>query len=195
MNDSLIDIVDNDKVCISNLNRQLYALHSTIGMDKVDAAEMRIHDINPDCNVVKKDIFFLPENSSEICFDNYDYIVDAVDTVSAKIEIIECAKKAGVPVISSMGTGNKLDAAAFKVSDISKTTVCPLARIMRRELRARNISGVKVVYSEEEPKKTCSNIPASISFVPPVAGYIIAGEVIKDIIGFQYSLAIKSSIS
>ena len=185
-----LDLIDCDKVSESNINRQIVALHSTVGMDKTHAAARRIADIDPDINVVCHDIFFLPENAHEFDFSKYDYIIDAIDTVSGKLSIIEGAKNAGVPVISAMGTGNKVDPSRLCVIDIYKTTVCPLAKVMRRELKARGIKKLKVVWSDEEPRKTSAPgdahrraVPASCSFVPPVAGYILAGEVIKDILG------------
>lgn len=184
-----LDLIDSDTVALSNLNRQIIALHSTVGMPKVRAAAQRIHDIDPTIKVNVHECFFLPENADSFDFHEYDHVIDAIDTVSGKIAIIERAKSAGVPVISAMGAGNKLDPTAFRVADISKTKVCPLARVMRYELKKRGITGVKVVYSEEEPcRKTHDEHgnrlpPASIAFVPSVAGLIIAGEVIKDIIG------------
>lgn len=174
-----ITLVDKDCVDVTNINRQIPALHSTVGKSKVEVMAKRIRDINPDCEVETMEIFYLPENRDCIGFASYDYVVDAVDTVTAKICIIEEAKAAGVPVISSMGTGNKLDAGAFVITDIEKTKVCPLAKVMRKELRNRNITDVKVIYSEEEPKGQ----GGSISFVPSVAGLMIAGEVVKDLIG------------
>ena len=185
-----LDLVDNDTVSLSNLNRQIVALHSTLGKRKTDVAKARVLDINPDCNVQTHDLFFLPETADQFDFSKYDYVVDAIDTVSGKIALIQQAKLANVPVISSMGTGNKLDPTAFEVADISKTTVCPLARAMRRELKKQGIEHVKVVYSKEEPitretAQTSENgkpIPASVAFVPSVAGLLIAGEVIKDLI-------------
>lgn len=177
-----LTLIDNDTVNESNLNRQIVALRSTVGLKKTEAFEMRIRDINPEAVVFKKDIFFLPETKNEIDFSSFDYVVDAIDTVSGKIAIIEKCKEADIPVISSMGTGNKLDPTAFKVADISKTSTCPLARVMRYELKKRCIKNVKVLYSTEEPVIHGNRIPASISFVPSVAGLIIAGEVIKDII-------------
>ena len=186
---SNITIIDNDTVSLTNLNRQLIATYDSIGKDKVDVMKDRILSINKECNVITHKCFFLPENSSSFDFNKYDYVVDAVDTVSAKIEIIRKAKEANVNVISSMGTGNKLNPTMLEVSDISKTSVCPLAKVMRYELRKRNMKNVKVVYSKEEPltpviqlKEGSRNIPGSTSFVPPVAGYIIASEVIKDLI-------------
>lgn len=184
-----LDLIDNDTVNITNINRQLMALHSTIGSFKVDCAKERIMDINPTAtvNVYKK--FYLPENAEEFDFSRYDYIVDAIDTVTAKIDIIQRAENLGIPVISSMGTGNKLDPTQFEVTDIYKTEVCPLARVMRRELKARGIKKLKVVYSKEKPQKCGEEngkpIPASIAFVPSVAGLIIAGEVVKDLGGLR----------
>ena len=176
-----ISIVDNDVVNESNINRQIIALHSTIGMQKVEVLKNRILDINPNCQVFVHNQFFLPENSNDFDFSIYDYVVDAVDTVTAKIEIIKKSKESNVPVISSMGTGNKLNPVGFKVSDISKTKVCPLARVMRNELKKRGISKVKCVYSEENPVIQ-TKTPASVAFVPPVAGLLIASEVIEDLI-------------
>lgn len=184
-----IGLVDCDKVSESNINRQIIALHSTVGKNKTDAAALRIADIDRDTNIICHNIFFLPENANEFDFSAYDYIIDAIDTVSGKLALIENAKNANVPVISSMGTGNKTDPTQFQVSDIYKTSVCPLAKVMRRELKARGIKKLKVVWSPEEPVKVNSpsdghrrSVPASCSFVPPVAGYILAGEVIKDIL-------------
>ena len=178
-----LTLVDGDTVAPSNLNRQLYALHSTIGILKVEAAKARIMDINPDADVLSLPIFYSAENASSIDFSNYDYIVDAIDTVSSKLLIICQAKSLGVPVISSMGTGNKLNPADFEITDVYKTSVCPLARVMRRELKARGVKSLKVLYSKEEPKSVSGGrTPASISFTPSVAGLIIASEVIKDII-------------
>lgn len=182
------DLVDADKVSQSNINRQIIALQSTVGQYKTEVMKARISDINPTAKVNVFNLFYLPENENQFDFSTYDYVVDAVDTVSAKLSIIEKAKQAGVPVISAMGAGNKLDPTAFEVADISKTSVCPLAKVMRRELKKRGIDHLKVVYSKEERK--CFGItdsesgklsPASISFVPSVAGLIIASEVIKDL--------------
>ncbi len=175
-----ISIVDNDVVNESNINRQIIALHSTVGMQKVEVLKNRILDINPECKVFVYNQFFLPENSKDFDFSIYDYVVDAVDTVTAKLEIIKKSKESNVPVISSMGTGNKLNPMGFKVSDISKTKVCPLARVMRNELKKRGISKVKCVYSEENPVIQ-TQTPASVAFVPPVAGLLIASEVVKDL--------------
>ena len=183
-----IDIFDRDVVSLSNINRQIIALHSTVGRPKVEVMKERMLDINPECKVNAYNVFYLPENADEYDLSGYDYIADAVDTVSAKLEIIERAYKLRIPVISAMGAGNKLDATAFEVADIAKTSVCPLARVMRRELKKRGIEHVKVVYSKEQPVTQGQAmdgekpVPASIAFVPSVAGLIIAGEVIKDLI-------------
>lgn len=178
-----IHIVDGDTVAESNINRQIIATRDNIGQPKVEAMAERIRSINPECRVKGFQMFFLPGETSDIMdFSGYDYVVDAVDTVAAKLEIIEKAKAAGVPVISSMGTGNKLDPTLFRIADISKTSVCPLAKVIRKELRNRGIRDVKVLFSTEEPVRTGVRTPASISFVPSVAGLIIGGEVIKDII-------------
>ena len=203
------DLIDDDKVCLTNLNRQIIATRKTVGKYKVEVMKERILDINPDAQVNVHQCFFLPENADDFPFDEYDYVVDAVDTVTAKIEIIMQAQKYGTQVISSMGAGNKLDPAAFQVADIYKTKMCPLAKVMRKELKARGIKKLKVVYSKEEPLKpyegienSCKNhcicppgtkrkctirnqIPGSVSFVPSVVGMIIAGEVIKDVIGIN----------
>ena len=174
-------LVDNDEVDLTNLNRQIIALHSTIGKNKVEVARDRILDINPNANIEVHQEFFMPE--SEDLFDKTtSYIVDCVDTVTAKIELVVRASKLKIPIISSMGTGNKLEPTKFEVSDIYKTSVCPLAKVMRKELKARGIQKLKVVYSKEEPIKLENRVPGSISFVPSVAGLIIAGEVIKDIL-------------
>lgn len=186
-----IDLIDNDKVSLTNLNRQIIATHDTIGRYKVDVAAERVKQINPDCVVSAHKLFYLPETADEIDFADYDYIVDAIDTVAGKLAIIQKAHNCGVPVISCMGTGNKIDPTALEVSDIYETSVCPLARVMRRELKKRGIERLKVVYSREEPLKPLEiseeegakrEIPASCAFVPSVAGLIIAGEVIKDLI-------------
>lgn len=203
-----IDLFDNDTVSLSNINRQVVALHSTVGRNKVDVMAERIKDINPDITVNTHKMFFLPENSAEIDFNAFDYVVDAVDTVSAKLGIITCSKEAGVPVISAMGAGNKLDPTAFTVTDVFMTKNCPLAKVMRHELKKRNIDRLKVVYSEEiamkpiyptaeEPetkgesdavrerdeKVTRKDMfpPGSVAFVPSVAGLILAGEVVRDL--------------
>lgn len=177
-----LTLIDNDTVKESNINRQIIALHSTLGVKKTEAFVNRIKDINPKIRVNTEDLFFLPETKDFIDFNSFDYVVDAIDTVSGKLTIIEKCNEAGIPVISSMGTGNKLDPTAFEITDIYKTSVCPLARVMRYELKKRGIKKLKVLYSKEEPVKQKSRTPASISFVPSVAGLIIAGEVIKDII-------------
>ena len=199
-------IVDDDKVCLTNINRQIIATRKTVGKYKVDVMTERILEINPDAKVEARKCFYLPENAHEFDFSEYDYVVDAVDTVTAKLEIIMCAKECNVPVISCMGAGNKLDPTQFEVADIYKTTMCPLAKVMRRELKKRGVKKLKVVYSTEaslKPLETmetscrtgcvcppgtvhkCTDrraIPGSISFVPSVAGLIIGGEVIKDLI-------------
>lgn len=186
-----IELVDNDVVSITNINRQIIATHATLGRYKTDVAAERIADINPACAVTARKTFYLPETQGEFDFTRYDYVVDAIDTVAGKLALIENAKKCGVPVISSMGAGNKLDATAFRVADISETSVCPLAKVMRRELKKRGIARVKVVYSEEEPLKPAQSAEAgkagrgvagSVAFVPPVVGLILAGEVVKDLI-------------
>jgi tRNA A37 threonylcarbamoyladenosine dehydratase len=198
-------LVDDDKVCLTNLNRQIIATRKTIGMPKVEAAKDRILEINPDAEVEIYQEFFMPD-SVDFLDTSVSYIVDCVDTVTAKIELVVRAKKLNIPIISSMGTGNKLDPTRFEITDIFKTSVCPLAKVMRKELRARNIEGLKVIYSKEEPikldensenscktncicppgtKRKCTvrnQVPGSISFVPSVAGLIIAGEIVKDII-------------
>lgn len=182
-------LIDKDTVSVTNINRQIIALHSTVGRPKVQVMKERILDINPDAKVETKECFFLPDNADEFDFSEYSYVVDAVDTVTAKLEIIVRAKEAKVPVISSMGAGNKLDPTRFQVTDIYKTSVCPLAKVMRRELKKRGIKKQKVVFSTEEaitPGRVVSEegrraTPGSVAFVPSVAGLIIAGEVIKDI--------------
>ncbi len=178
-------ICDGDTVDTTNLNRQLYALNSTVGKQKTEVAYDRLKDINPDIKVEKFPVYFSAETKSLFDFSSYDYVVDCVDSVTAKILLCEIAKSAYKPIIACLGTGNKLNPTAFKVGDIYDTKVCPLAKVMRRELRKRNIESLKAVYSEEVPKiPLCEDkrTPASISFVPPVAGFIIAGEVIKDLI-------------
>lgn len=176
-------VVDKDTVDITNINRQLYALHSTVGKPKAEVARERILDINPECEITAIQKMYLPENSEEFNLSQYDYIIDAIDNVTAKIDLAVKAEHLDIPLISSMGTGNKLDPTAFKVSDIYKTSVCPLCRVMRTQLKKCGVKKLKVVYSEEMPKTDGERTPASISFVPPAAGLIIAGEVIKDIIG------------
>lgn len=175
-------LIDKDTVNITNINRQIIATHSTIGMKKTDAFYERLKDINKDLQIELHDCFFLPENSSIIDFKKLDYVADCVDTVTAKIEIIKKSREAGVPVISSMGTGNKLHPEMFEIADISKTSVCPLAKVMRKELKERGITKVKVLFSKELPVRTGDRTPASISFVPPVAGLMIAGEIVRDLI-------------
>ncbi len=179
-----LDLIDNDTVNITNINRQIIATHDTIGRSKVEVAKERILSINPKAQVDTHNIFYLPENADTFDFSRYDYIVDAVDTVTAKIDIIIKAKEKNIPVISSMGTGNKLDPTQFEIADLYKTSVCPLARVMRRELKKRGVDSLKVLYSKEEPKtpEGEERTPSSIAFVPSVAGLIIAGEVIKDLI-------------
>lgn len=201
-----VDVIDNDKVCISNLNRQLLATHKTVGQYKVDAAQQRMKEINPDVVINKYPVFYLPETAGQFNFAQYDYVIDAIDTVTGKIELALQADKAGVPIISSMGAGNKVDPTAFEVADIYQTSVCPLAKVMRRELKKRGIQKLKVVYSREPALTPMSDImigedktdgdvaegmrtkrrqiPGSNAFVPSVAGLIIAGEVIKDLTQF-----------
>lgn len=184
-------LVDRDVVSESNINRQIIATTKTIGMPKTQAMKERILEINPQAQVEVRDCFFLPETAGEFDFSQYSYVVDAVDTVTAKLELVMQAKAAGVPIISSMGAGNKLDPTRFEVADIYKTSVCPLARVMRRELKKRNVKSLKVVYSKEEamtPKEILADeskrvIPGSVAFVPSVAGLVIASEVVKDIVG------------
>ncbi|MBE7024254.1 MAG: tRNA threonylcarbamoyladenosine dehydratase [Ruminococcaceae bacterium] len=179
-------LFDNDTVAESNLNRQIIATTETIGMAKTDAMKKRILSINPDAEIITNQVFFLPENADFYPLNKYDYVVDAIDTVSAKIELAVRAEKLGIPLISSMGTGNKLDPTQFKITDIYKTSVCPLARVMRKELKDRNVKKLKVLYSEETPIKSVSSdgsrTPGSTSFVPSVAGLVIASEVVKDLI-------------
>ena len=190
-----LDLIDNDEVSLTNINRQIIALHSTVGRPKVDVMKERILDINPECNVRIFQCFYLPETKNLFDFTEYNYVVDAVDTVTAKIQLIVQAKEAGVPIISSMGAGNKLNPASFEVADISQTSVCPLARVMRQECKKRGIKDIKVVYSKEKPvesklteeeKKSAEQkgnglAPGSCAFVPSVAGLIIASEVVKDL--------------
>ena len=200
------DLIDDDKVCLTNLNRQIIATRSTVGKYKVDVMKERMLDINPDVQVETYKCFFLPENADNFPFAEYDYVVDAVDTVTAKIELVMKCQSMGVPIISSMGAGNKLDASAFQVADIYKTKMCPLAKVMRRELKKRGVKKLKVVYSEEKPTRPIEDmaiscrthcicppgaahkcterrdIPGSVAFVPSVAGLIVAGEVVKDLV-------------
>jgi len=203
-----LDLIDDDRVCLTNLNRQLHATRKTIGKYKVDVAEERVHEINPDCRVVTHKTFFLPETQAEFDFSQYDYVVDAIDTVKGKLTLVEAARAAGTPIICSMGAGNKTDPAAFRVADLYQTSVCPLARVMRAECRKRGIRHLKVVYSTEPPirpledpsiscrshcicppgARKCTvrrDIPGSTAFVPSVAGLIIAGEVIKDLLAMD----------
>lgn len=188
------DLVDNDEVALSNLNRQIIATLDTVGRPKVDVMKERILSINPDAVVETHQCFYLPENANEFDFSRYSYVVDAVDTVTAKIDIILRAQEVGVPVISAMGAGNKLDPTKFEVTDIYKTTMCPLAKVMRRELKKRGVKKLKVVYSTEQaitPRENATETkgasgrpaPGSIAFVPSVAGLIVAGEVVKEIVG------------
>ena len=184
-----LHLFDNDVVSLSNINRQIVALHSTVGRPKVEVMRERILDINPDCKVVAHQVFYLPENADDFPLSDFDYIADAIDTVSAKIELAVRCAAANIPLVSAMGTGNKLDATRFTVTDLSKTSGCPLARVMRRELKARGIAHLKVVYSTEEAKKPIAPTeeegaripPASLPYVPPVAGLIMAGEIIRAI--------------
>ena len=185
-----LDFIDNDVVSLTNLNRQIIALHSTLGEAKVEVMKERAIDINPEVKIITHNCFYLPENAGQFDFKKYDYVVDAVDTVSAKIALVEQANKAGTPIISAMGAGNKLNPSEFEITDISKTTVCPLAKIMRKELKKRGINHLKVVYSKELPLKPLATdeqsnkrqTAGSISFVPPVAGLLMASEVIKDLL-------------
>ena len=179
-----IDITDPDLISLSNVNRQIFATQSSVGKYKAEVAKARIYDINPECRVEVYKVFFLPENADGFDFSKYDYVIDAIDTVAGKLAIIERAYNANVPVISAMGAGNKVNPAMFEVGDVSKTSVCPLARVMRRELKKRGIERLKVVYSKEEPLKCGVKVPASNSFTPPVAGFILAGEVIKSLAGY-----------
>ena len=191
-----LDLIDSDTVSVSNLNRQILATHSTVGMLKVDAARQRVQDINPACNVKTYPIFYTPDTADAFDFTQYDYIVDAIDTVTGKLALVERAKAAGTPIICCMGTGNKLDASALQVADISKTTMCPLARVMRKELTKRGIRHLKVVYSQEEAMTPTGweeeaaalgkrQIPGSVAFVPGAAGLLLAGEVVRDLAGFS----------
>jgi len=178
-----LTLVDNDTVSVSNINRQIIATYDTIGRLKTEVMAERLRSVNPEIRVERRDCFFLPDTAGEFDFTRYDYVVDAVDTVTAKIELVKRAQAAGVPIISCMGTGNKLEPSRFEITDISKTSVCPLAKVMRRELKKRGITKLKVLYSKEEPiKHEAGAVPGSISFVPPAAGLMIAGEVIKDLL-------------
>lgn len=192
------DLIDHDKVSLTNLNRQIIATHETIGREKTEVMKERMLSINPDAEIAIHPCFYLPENADSFSFENYDYIIDAVDTVTAKIELVLRAQEVNVPIISSMGTGNKCNPAMLEVTDIYKTSVCPLARVMRRELKKRGVKGLKVVYSKEEPMKPTipelieesdaqiGRIPGSTAFVPPAAGLLIASEVVKDLVGYYF---------
>ena len=191
-----LDLIDDDKVCLTNINRQIYATRKTVGKYKVDVAAERIADINPDAVVKTYKTFFMPETADSFDFSQFDYVIDAIDTVTGKIELVMRAQAAGTPIISSMGAGNKLDPTAFEVADIYKTSVCPLARVMRTELKRRGIKKLKVVYSKEKPltpieseeqsgETSRRQVPGSTAFVPSTVGLIIAGEVIKDITGIK----------
>ena len=196
-----LDLIDDDRVCLTNLNRQLHATHKTIGRDKVEVAAERVHEINPDCAVVTHQTFFLPDTRDQFDFSLYDYVIDAIDTVAGKLALVEAARAVGTPIICAMGAGNKTDPTAFRVAEIEQTSVCPLARVMRAECRKRGIQHLKVVYSTEpplhpltdpsDPSDTSSDdprsavrrsVPGSTAFVPSVAGLILAAEVIKDLI-------------
>ncbi|MCI7493622.1 MAG: tRNA threonylcarbamoyladenosine dehydratase [Lachnobacterium sp.] len=203
------DLIDDDKVCLTNLNRQIIATRKTVGKYKTDVMKERMLEINPEVDVTIHKCFFLPENADEFPFSEYDYVIDAVDTVTAKLELVMKCRELNVPIISSMGAGNKLDASAFRVADIYKTKMCPLAKVMRRELKKRGVKKLKVVYSEEKPTRPIEDmsvscrtncicppgaahkcterrdIPGSVAFVPSVAGLIIAGEVVKDLTGVR----------
>lgn len=194
-----LDLIDNDSIGLSNLNRQILATHATLGLPKTEAAKTRVLDINPRCSVTTYEVFYTPETADQFDFTKYDYIVDAIDTVTGKLCLAERAVAANVPIISSMGTGNKLDPSAFQVADIAKTSMCPLARVMRRELGKRGIKHMKVVYSQEEAMEPKGweeearelgkrQIPGSVSFVPGAAGLLLAGEVIRDLAGFSRKL-------
>ena len=178
-----LTLIDGDTVDETNLNRQLLATRETIGLDKAEVAKRRALSINPECKVTALKLFYAAETRDCVDFSRFDYVADCIDTVSSKLIIIESCVRLGTPVISSMGTGNKLDPSLLKIADISKTSVCPLARVMRRELRNRGIMHVKTLFSTEEPLKTGSRTPGSVSFVPSVAGLLIAGEIIRDIAG------------
>ncbi len=192
-----LDLIDDDRVCLTNLNRQIHATRKTIGRFKVDVAEERILDINPDCKVRTYKTFYMPDTAPQFDFGEYDYIVDAIDTITGKLELISRAKAAGTQIICSMGAGNKMDPAAFEVADIYETSVCPLARVIRKECKKRGIESLKVVYSREMPARPLEDtqetdseragrktVPGSVAFVPSVAGLIIAGEVVKDLTGY-----------
>ena len=177
-----VAVVDKDTIDITNINRQIIATNDNIGEKKVDVAEKRALSINSNINFKKHDLFYLPETADEIDLSEYDFIVDAIDNVTAKLELIERADKLNIPIISSMGTGNKLHPELFEITDINKTSVCPLARVMRRELKNRGVKKLTVVYSKEEPIKTENSVPGSVSFTPPVAGYLMASYVINKLL-------------
>ena len=177
-----VAVVDKDTVDITNINRQIIATNNNIGEKKVDAAEKRALSINPDVKIIKYDLFYLPETAEQIDLTQFDFIVDAIDNVTAKLELIKKANELNVPIIASMGTGNKLHPELFEIADINQTSVCPLARVIRRELKSRGIKKLTVVYSKEEPIKTDGALPGSVSFTPPVAGYLMAGHVINKLI-------------
>ena len=177
-----LDLIDKDVVDETNINRQIIALQSTIGQPKVEVAKARCLDINPDMTVNTHQVFYLPETANQFDFKSYDYVIDAIDTATGKLQLIEAANEANVPIISSMGAGNKLDPTQFEVADISETSVCPLAKVMRKELRDRGIEHLKVVYSKEAPIKIEARSPGSVAYVPSVVGLIIASEVIKDLL-------------
>lgn len=192
-----LHLIDNDTVSLTNINRQIIALHSTVGRPKVEVMRERVLDINPDCRVFTYETFYTPETANQFDFSEFDYVVDAIDTVSGKIQLAVSACEAGVPIICAMGAGNKLDPTRFEVEDLEKTTVCPLARVMRRELKKRNIHGVRVVYSREEPTTPRGEVesdaghesrrqtPGSLPFVPAAAGLVLASAVIYDLIGIK----------
>jgi len=205
----ILDLIDDDKICLTNLNRQIFALRNTVGKYKVDVAEERIRQINPDAQIYKYKTFYTPETAGQFDFSQYDYVVDAIDTVTGKLELVQQAERTRTPIISCMGAGNKMDASAFEVADIYETSICPLARVMRRELKKRGIKKLKVVYSKEPPMqpiddmaiscrthcicppgtaRKCTQrrqVPGSNAFVPAVAGLIIAGEVVRDLSQIQ----------
>ncbi|MCD7842151.1 MAG: tRNA threonylcarbamoyladenosine dehydratase [Lachnospiraceae bacterium] len=205
----ILDLIDDDKICLTNLNRQIFALRNTVGKYKVDVAEERIHQINPNAQVYTYKTFYTPDSAEQFDFSQYDYVVDAIDTVTGKLELVQQAERTGTPIISCMGAGNKMDASAFEVADIYETSICPLARVMRRELKKRGIKKLKVVYSKEPPMqpiddmaiscrthcicppgtaRKCTQrrqVPGSNAFVPAVAGLIIAGEVVRDLSQIQ----------
>ena len=193
-----LDLIDSDTVSLSNRNRQLLATEATLGRSKAEVAAERVRSINPDCRVRCRELFYLPETRDQFDFHDYDYVVDAIDTVTGKLALIEAAREAGTPIISSMGTGNKTEASLLEVADLYETSVCPLARIMRKECRRRGVERLKVVYSREKPlrpletirtpeEKGRRDIPGSTAFVPGAAGLILAGEVVKDLIAFDRS--------